>query len=47
MDGEGGLVEVGYPFSWTNVIVLVPRDKHHTVQHKGRNEVEKWAGTVG
>lgn len=33
--------EVGQQFSGTNVLVLGPGDKHNTVQHKHRNEIEK------
>lgn len=47
MGGEGGHMEVEQHFSRTNVLVLLPGDKHNTVQRKCRNEVEKWACTLG
>lgn len=47
MAGKGGHAEVGQHFSRTSFLVLVPGDEHNKVQHKHRNEAEKWEWTVG
>lgn len=44
---EKGLCGGRQHFSRTNILVLVPGNKHDTVQSKHRREVEKWAQTVG
>lgn len=41
--GAGGHVGAGHHFSR----VLVPADKHNTVQHKSKDEAPKGAQTVG
>lgn len=41
MAGERGHTEAGQHFSGINILALVPRDKHSTVQ--GRKKVEKCA----
>lgn len=44
--GERGNVKAGQHISRTNILVLVPRDKHNTVQCKHRNEIKKWIWIV-
>lgn len=41
--GEGGHGEEGQHFSGTINLVLVPTDKHNTVQHRHRDEIKKQA----
>lgn len=43
--GDGGHTEIEQHFSGTNLFVLAPRDRHSTVQHTYRNNVEKWMWT--
>lgn len=44
---KGGHAEAGQHLSRINFFVLIPGDKHYTVQCKCRNEAGKWAWTAG
>lgn len=41
-----GHSEVGQHSPKTNILALVPRERHNTIQHKHRNEAKVWAQTV-
>lgn len=43
---ERGYTETEQNFSGPNILVLAPRGKHYTLQHKCRNEVKERSLTV-
>lgn len=44
---EKGLYRSRQLDTGTNILAVVPGEKHNTGQHKDRNEVTKWIWTVG